>query len=82
MTNYMTIKACASAGRNAEAADAAKGLGATGLARPADHIGEDSGFWQRRAFDWGFLAARLERDGDHAKAAYCAAKIKLIETNH
>lgn len=79
MTNYTAIRTCAAIGENTALELIESGKDAYLDSVNADLcLGGNAGWDQRRAFEWGFLAASFRRSGDDATATYCAAKIAEI----
>jgi len=88
MTNYQSISTCACISENlAERlpADWLSGRVDMPLLSTAEvdhHLGGDSSWEQRRAFEWGLLGRVFQRNGDSNTARYCFERIGLLKKAH
>ena len=86
MTNYQLISTCACIGENF-AARLPIVLGRVEMpllstAEVALHLGGDSSWEQRRAFEWGLLGAISRRNGDEETADYCGDRVVQLKKGH
>jgi len=85
MTNYQSISTCACIGENLAVrlpADWLSGRVDMPLLSTAEvdhHLGGNSSWEQRRAFEWGLLARVFQRNGDPNTARYCFERIELLK---
>jgi hypothetical protein len=82
MANYTAIGTCAAIGENfAITLPLEAGLVRMPFLSSADvefHLGGDTDWDQRRAFEWGLLGCISRRNGDEATAAYCASRVASL----
>ena len=81
MTNYTRLATCASAGSNLAVKMLREGAHSPECPHPGIHLGPDSSFEQRRAFEWAFLRTVFEKADDKELAAYCQGKIDDLIKN-
>jgi hypothetical protein len=81
-TNYTRIATCAATGSNLAVKMFRDGTMSPGDTKecphPGEHLGPDSTFEQRRAFEWAFLRVVFEKAGDEKTSAYCQSKIAAL----
>ena len=82
MANYTAIRTCACVGENfAVTLPRVLGLVRLPMLSRADvelHLGGDTDWDQRRAFEWGLIGGVSRRNGDEATATYCAERIASL----
>lgn len=83
MTNYQAVATCACIGGNlAVRLPVVLDRVEMPLLSTADvdlHLGGNSSWEQRRAFEWGLLAGVSRRNGDDATAIYCEGRITQLK---
>ena len=83
MTNYQRIATCACIGGNfAVRLPFVLGRVEMPLLSTAEvdlHLGGESSWEQRRAFEWGLLGGVFRRNGDDETAAYCEQRVVQLK---
>lgn len=83
MTNYQRISTCACIGENlAVRLPMVLDRVEMPMLSTADvdlHLGGDSSWEQRRAFEWGLLGKVSRRNGDEATAIYCEKRVTQLK---
>jgi hypothetical protein len=82
VTNYSRIATCACIGENLAVSlpvvlDRVE-MPLLSTAEVDLHLGGESSWEQRRAFEWGLIGGVARRNGDEACAAYCTERIALL----
>lgn len=81
MTNYTALSTCSATGSNvAYTLPVEDGRVRHAVVNPAEYLGPNSAYEQRRAFEWGYLGAIAERNGDIATAEYCYNRVQDLKT--
>lgn len=84
MTNYQAIATCACIGGNfAVRLPIVLGRVEMPLLSTAEvdlHLGGESSWEQRRAFEWGLLGGISRRNGEDATARYCDDRVTQLKT--
>ena len=82
MANYTAIRTCSAIGSNfAITLPIEHGIVRLPFLSRAEvdfHLGGDTDFKQRRAFEWGLLGTVHRRNGDDATAKYCFDRIERL----
>jgi hypothetical protein len=85
VTNYRSVSTCACIGENlAVQLSVVLDRVEMPLLSTADvnlHLGGDSSWNQRRAFEWGLLAGVSRRNHEDEIAHYCGSRITLLKEN-
>lgn len=83
MTNYQRISTCACIGENLAARlpiDLVRvEVPLLSTAEVDLHLGGDSSWEQRRAFEWGLLGRVARRNSDEATAIYCEKRVTQLK---
>lgn len=83
MTNYTNLDTCASTGSTC--AYQLPTIDGRVRVEPQDIdfcLGGNTGWAQRRAFEWGYLGAIAHRNGEEAESIYCAERIAKLKLDY